>query len=76
MIVEFEPTTTLLRGLDEIARYLKISRRTAWRWIKHYGLPAMQSPGAVWMTTTSLIDLWILSCGHIQRGQLRRDGRV
>ena len=73
MIVEFEPSTTLLRGLEEIARYLKVSRRTAWRWIKDYGLPAMQSPGRVWLTTTSLIDLWILSCRSIQLRRSLRD---
>lgn len=71
--VEFTPSTRMLRGLDEIGAYLRVHRRTAWRWIKNYGLPAMQSPGRVWITTTSLIDLWILSCRSIQLGRSLRD---
>jgi hypothetical protein len=65
--VEFMPTTLILRGLDEIAAYLKVSRRTAGRWCRDYYLPAMQAPNGTWQTSTSLIDLWILAAGKAQR---------
>jgi hypothetical protein len=65
--VYFTPDTRVLRGLDEIGRYLKVHRRTAWRWIKDYDLPAMQAPSGTWQTSTSLIDLWILAAGKAQR---------
>ena len=59
--IYFTPTTRTLVGLDQIGEYLQVHRRTAWRWINEYGLPAMQTPARTWMTTTSLIDLWILA---------------
>lgn len=65
--VEFTPSTRILRGLDEIAAYLKVHRRTAWRWIKDYDLPAMQAPSGTWFTSTSLIDLWIIAASKAQR---------
>jgi hypothetical protein len=65
--VEFTPSTRILRGLDEIGAYLKVHRRTAWRWIMDYGFPAMQAPNGTWMSSTSLVDLWILSVQSMQR---------
>jgi predicted site-specific integrase-resolvase len=62
------PLTCILHGLDEIARYLHVSRRTARRWIQD-GLPAMQTPADTWITTASLIDLWILEVARYQREQ-------
>jgi hypothetical protein len=64
--VEFTPSTRILRGLDEIAAYLKVHRRTAWRWIRDYGLPAMQAPSGTRQTSTSLIDLWIIAASKAQ----------
>jgi helix-turn-helix protein len=65
--VEFTPSTRILRGLDEIAAYLKVHRRTAWRWCQNYDLPAMQAPNGTWQTSTSLIDLWIIAASKAQR---------
>jgi excisionase family DNA binding protein len=62
--VYFTPTTRTLLGLDQIAAYLQVHRRTAWRWVHEYGLPAMQPPAGTWLTTTSLVDLWILACAN------------
>jgi hypothetical protein len=59
--VYFTPSPRTLRGLDQIAAYLQVHRRTAWRWVHEYGLPAMQTPAGTWMTTTTLVDLWILA---------------
>ena len=67
--VRFTPSPRVLVGLDAIGRYLHVSRRTAWRWIQEYALPAMQTPARTWMTTTSLIDLWILAVWDQQRGK-------
>jgi hypothetical protein len=65
--VEFTPSTRILRGLDEIGAYLRVHRRTAWRWIMDYGFPAMQAPNGTWISSTSLVDLWILGCQDVQR---------
>jgi hypothetical protein len=32
-----------------------------------YGFPAMQAPNGTWISSTSLVDLWILGCQDIQR---------
>jgi hypothetical protein len=71
--VEFTPTTRILRGLDEIAAYLKVHRRTAWRWVMKYDLPAMQTPNGTWQTSTSLIDLWIIASRKAQRAARTRN---
>jgi hypothetical protein len=63
--VEFTPSTRVLRGLDDIAAYMKVSRRTVFRYIHKYGLPAMNL--GVYITTTSLIDLWIIAANSAQR---------
>jgi hypothetical protein len=65
------PLTCILHGLDEIARYLHVSRRTARRWIQD-GLPAMQTPANTWITSPALIDLWILEVARYQRDLEKR----
>jgi excisionase family DNA binding protein len=60
--VEFTHSSRTLKGLEQIAAYLQISKRTAYRWIASYSLPAMQTPARTWLSTTSLVDLWILAC--------------
>lgn len=45
---------------NEIGKYMYRSERTIRRWIKHYNFPAIKTPQG-WMTTTGLIDRWILS---------------
>jgi excisionase family DNA binding protein len=64
--IEFTPSPRILRGLDEIAHYLRVSRRTAWRWVRDHQLPAMRYPSREYMTTTSLLDLWILAWCNTQ----------
>jgi hypothetical protein len=59
--VYFTPDTRVLRGLDEIGQYLKVHRRTAWRYVQTAALPAMKDLRGTYITTTSLIDLWIIS---------------
>ena len=65
MEVEFTPSTRVLRGLDQIAAYLHVSRSTAYRYVENYGLPAMRL--SCYVTTTSLIDLWIISVRSAQK---------
>jgi hypothetical protein len=65
--VEFTPSPRILRGLDQIAGYLQISRRTACRWIESQALPAMRSPAGTYMTSTALVDLWIITVWENQR---------
>jgi hypothetical protein len=65
--IYFTPTTQVLRGLDKIAAYMKVSVRTVRRWIDEAYLPAVQGPSTAYMTTTSLIDLWFLSIRSCER---------
>jgi excisionase family DNA binding protein len=48
----------ILKTATEIARYLGISRRSVFRYIKHRGLPATLTPGGVLVTSTTLLDAW------------------
>jgi hypothetical protein len=59
--VQFTPSPRILRGLDEIGRYLRVSRRIVGRWLRELSLPAMQGPSGAYMTSTALIDLWIIA---------------
>jgi hypothetical protein len=71
--VQFTQSTRVLRGLDDIAAYLKISRRTAWRYIQEWAFPAMRGPAGVYISTTSLVDLWVLSVLDSQRNASETD---
>jgi hypothetical protein len=57
--LHFTPSTRILRGLDEIAAYLRVSRPTAFRYIRDYSLPAMRL--SCYMTSPTLIDMWIIA---------------
>jgi|RhiMetdeSRZDD1v2_1073273.scaffolds.fasta_scaffold17828_2 hypothetical protein len=72
--VQFTPTPRILRGLGEIAAYLKVSPRTVRRWIDKYGLFAIRGPSAGYMTTTGLLDLWMLAVWE-QEQELRQAGK-
>jgi hypothetical protein len=68
-ILSRPPTTTgprVLWGTEEIGEYLRVHRLTAWRWIKKRGLPAAQGYKGKWFSTTSLIDIWIVTLRQIQ----------
>src|SRR5215208_661221 len=73
MHVEFTPTSRILRGLDQIAAYLHVHRRTARRWITDRGLPAMRYPSHAYLTSTALVDLWVLTCGKQARQRDAKD---
>jgi excisionase family DNA binding protein len=63
----------VLSNLDNIAAYLQVSRRTVTRWIDDFGLPAMQTPRGTWVTTTRLIDQWILAVNKVQADERKRE---
>jgi hypothetical protein len=65
----YVPLTCILVGLEEIGGYLRVHRRTAYRWIHDLALPAMQTPAGTWITSPSLIDAWIIECSHYLREQ-------
>ena len=67
--IEVIPSTCILHGLEEIARYLRVHPRTVRRWIHDYALPAMQTPAGTWITSPTLIDAWIIACGTQLREQ-------
>jgi excisionase family DNA binding protein len=48
----------ILKTATEIARYLGISRRSVFRYIKHRGLPATLTPGGMLITSTTLLAAW------------------
>jgi hypothetical protein len=66
--VEFTPSPRILRNLDQIGAYLQVHRRTAWRWILSGDLPAMKDARGTYITSTNLLDLWILAHWRIQHG--------
>ena len=60
-------TPRLLRGWQGIADYLRVHPATATRWHKMWGLPVSRIHRSGVMTTTSLIDAWIVTIDRIQR---------
>jgi hypothetical protein len=73
MDVHFKLDDHVLSNLDNIAAYLQVSRRTASRWVHDFGLPAMQTPAGTWITTTRLIDQWILAVAKVQEEERKRE---
>jgi hypothetical protein len=74
--VQFTPSTRVLRGLDEIAAYLKVHRRTVQRWIHTHAFVAILGPSDAYMTTTSLVDLWIITVWDIEQKARKGEGSV
>ena len=68
MEVHFTPSPRILTGLDQIGTSLNVSRRTVYRWVENCALPAMRTPAGTYVTSTSLLDLWILAVWQAQRG--------
>ena len=54
-------------GLRDIGKELRRSPRTVSRWIDERGLPACKLPNGNWITSTALIDTWIMARGRIQQ---------
>ena len=73
MEVQFSLADHVLWGLDDIARYMHVSRRTVRRWIDDISLPAAQTPAGTWITTTHLIDQWILAMNQAQMEAKRKE---
>ena len=58
---------TLIYGLENIAKYLRVSVPTARRWYKLHEFPMCKTPDGRYMTSTALGDAWITARGNFQR---------
>ena len=52
---------SLLITVGTMARYMRVSEETIRKWIRRHGFPAGKLPGGCWVSSTALIDLWILA---------------
>ena len=59
----------VLVGAKEIARYLRVHRSTAYKWLERGRIPARKDGRTRWVTTRTLIGKWILEGAKIQREQ-------
>ena len=57
----------MIFGLRDIGEVLHRSPRTISRWIDEQGLPACKLPNGNWLTSTALIDTWIMARGQLQQ---------
>lgn len=62
----------MLRGTKEITQYLGISSYTLHMWREHHGLPVAKTPSGLLMTTTTMIDTWLLSRHQSNRIKLEQ----
>jgi hypothetical protein len=51
---------TILVGMSEICTYMRIPIQTAYRWMGDYQLPVGWRPDGVRVTSTALLDAWII----------------
>lgn len=51
----------VLSGVRSICRYLHIGPATFYGWTCEHGFPATRTPEGRWLTSTALIDGWILA---------------
>ncbi len=51
----------LLYGAAAICAYMGFSQSTLRSWIKHQAFPVAKMPDGRWVTSTQLIDNWIVS---------------
>jgi len=47
-----------LMTIDDLAKYLKVTRRTIYEWLKHNKIPAVKLVGQ-WRFKKDKIDAWI-----------------
>lgn len=47
-----------LMTIDDLANYLKVSRRTIYEWLKHHKIPAVKLVGQ-WRFKKDRIDAWV-----------------
>ena len=59
----------LLIGVRKIIRYMGISAKTFYAWVKQYGFPASRLPDGRWVTSPTLIDGWV---GSLRKAQTDR----
>jgi len=52
---------TLLYGLPAIGKYVGYTTQTLYRWIRKEAFPAGKLPEGVWMSSTELIDRWLMT---------------
>jgi hypothetical protein len=48
----------VLKGAAEIGAFMGVSRRTVFRYINHWDLPAVKMPKGYLLTTTGLLASW------------------
>ena len=66
-----DPYDNVIVGAHNIVRYLGISSMsTLWRYVEHYGLPAIKRPDGTWMTTMTAIDQWIFLAAELVNEKL------
>jgi excisionase family DNA binding protein len=52
----------VLLGVRAICAYLRVGPHTFYAWVKEHGFPATRTPsGQRWITSTKLVDDWILN---------------
>ncbi len=57
----------VLKGAEEIARYLRVYYGTAYKMLNAGRIPAMKDGKGRWMTTRTILDKWILAGSAILR---------
>ncbi len=58
----------VLKGTEEIARFLRMHPDTAAKMLRELRLPGMRDSRGRWVTTRTLIEKWILADCKIRRG--------
>ena len=51
---------TLLYGASQICDYMRCSQSTLRSWVKRHAFPAVKMPNGSWVSSTQLIDDWII----------------
>jgi hypothetical protein len=64
----------VISGVRSICRYLHIGPATFYGWIRAHGFPATRTPEGRWITSTALIDGWILA--RVESQKLTREAET
>lgn len=54
-----------LMTIEDLAAYLKVTRRTIYEWVKHNKIPAIKLVGQ-WRFKKDIIDAWLNNHAHQQ----------
>lgn len=57
----------VISGVRNICAFLRIGHATLYGWIRAHGFPATRTPEGRWLTSTALIDRWILARVEAQK---------